>query len=159
MSDRLRKAGWDVLRIGADMTLHDAAMLRTGQWWKREVRAAFAYAESISLYGSLHGLKRSLGILFWGAAMPITALALAWPTRGISLAVALLLWSVQVFRVYRNMRPRADTAYDAFIYGVFCALGKFPMLQGYLQYWKRRVLGGHGKLIEYKGAAAVPSAT
>ena len=39
------KAGWTILRIDAEMTLHDMAMTRFGQWWKRTVRAGHAYAE------------------------------------------------------------------------------------------------------------------
>src|SRR5207248_7579001 len=42
---RLREAGWKVLRLDAEMTLHDAAMTRFGQWWKRAVRAGHAFAE------------------------------------------------------------------------------------------------------------------
>ena len=32
-------------RLDAEMTLHDAAMTRFGQWWKRIVRGGHAYAE------------------------------------------------------------------------------------------------------------------
>jgi GT2 family glycosyltransferase len=30
---RLRQRGWKILRVDAEMTLHDAAMTRFGQWW------------------------------------------------------------------------------------------------------------------------------
>jgi glycosyltransferase involved in cell wall biosynthesis len=30
---RLRERGWEIWRIDGDMTLHDAAMTRFGQWW------------------------------------------------------------------------------------------------------------------------------
>ena len=149
---RLRAKGWDILRIGADMTWHDANMLRVGQWWKREVRAAYAYAESLMMYGSAYSLKRSLGIFFWGAFLPIATLLLLWPTRGLSALVAFGLLCVLIFRAYRGMRSRTDSSYHAFEYAIFCALGKFPMLQGYLQYWTRRLRGHHPQLIEYKGA-------
>ena len=39
MCVRLRAAGWTVQRIDAEMTLHDAAMTRFSQWWKRSVRS------------------------------------------------------------------------------------------------------------------------
>ncbi|MGB0440619.1 MAG: glycosyltransferase family 2 protein, partial [Paracoccaceae bacterium] len=32
---RLRAAGWKVWRLEAEMTLHDAAISRVGQWWSR----------------------------------------------------------------------------------------------------------------------------
>ena len=158
LCSRLRAEGWDILRIAADMTWHDAAMLRVGQWWKRETRAGFAYAEAAALYGCLHGLKRSAGIIFWGAVLPVLTLVLLWPTRGLSLVGAVLLLCVLVFRAWRGMKSRADSNFDAVIYAIFCALGKFPMFQGHLQYWKRRLTGRRGQLIEYKGAAAAAAA-
>jgi len=36
---RLRAAGWKIERLDAEMTLHDAAMERVEQWWKRTVRS------------------------------------------------------------------------------------------------------------------------
>ena len=42
---RLRRAGGEVWRLDAEMTLHDAALLRFGQWWRRSVRAGHAFAE------------------------------------------------------------------------------------------------------------------
>ena len=32
---RIRREGWKVLRIDGDMTIHDMAMTRFAQWWKR----------------------------------------------------------------------------------------------------------------------------
>ncbi len=42
---RLRAKGWKVWRLDAEMTLHDAAMTRFSQWWRRSLRAGHAYAE------------------------------------------------------------------------------------------------------------------
>jgi len=33
------------MNLDADMTWHDAQMLHWQQWWKRHVRAGFAFAE------------------------------------------------------------------------------------------------------------------
>src|SRR5207249_2888192 len=48
---RLRAAGWKVVRLPSEMTLHDAAMTRFGQWWRRAVRAGHAYAEVAIRHG------------------------------------------------------------------------------------------------------------
>ena len=45
LSVRLRKAGWRIWRLSNEMTLHDAAMTRFSQWWKRSVRCGWAYAQ------------------------------------------------------------------------------------------------------------------
>ena len=38
---RLRRAGWSVHRLDEEMTLHDAAMTRFGQYAKRSVRSGW----------------------------------------------------------------------------------------------------------------------
>ncbi|MGC4031241.1 MAG: glycosyltransferase family A protein [Tepidisphaeraceae bacterium] len=48
---RLREKGWEVWRVDAEMTLHDAAMTQLGQWWKRNYRAGHAYAEGNARHG------------------------------------------------------------------------------------------------------------
>ncbi|ODN65414.1 glycosyltransferase family 2 protein [Methylophaga muralis] len=52
MCYRMRQLGWKIMRLDAEMTLHDAAMTRFGQWWKRNQRAGHAYAESYALHGN-----------------------------------------------------------------------------------------------------------
>lgn len=42
MCVRLRAAGWKIWRIDTEMTLHDAAMTRLGQFWSRARRAGHA---------------------------------------------------------------------------------------------------------------------
>ncbi|MGC5198866.1 glycosyltransferase family 2 protein, partial [Aphanothece microscopica RSMan92] len=49
---RLIRAGGEVWRIPAEMTLHDAAILRPGQWWRRTRRAGHAFAEGAHLHGA-----------------------------------------------------------------------------------------------------------
>ena len=40
---RLRELGWNIWRLDAEMTHHDAAITRFSQWWKRTVRSGYAY--------------------------------------------------------------------------------------------------------------------
>ncbi|MEL7238668.1 MAG: glycosyltransferase, partial [Planctomycetota bacterium] len=47
MCIRLRAKGWTLARLGAEMTLHDAAMTSWRQWWNRNKRAGHAYAETL----------------------------------------------------------------------------------------------------------------
>ena len=87
---RLRKAGWKVERLDAEMTVHDAAMTRFGQWWRRSVRAGHAYAEGAAIHGAppeRHWVRESRSNWFWGLGLPAAAAASAWPTGGLSLAL------------------------------------------------------------------------
>lgn len=50
---RLRQSGWRIHRLDQEMTLHDAAMTRFSQWWRRTLRSGHAYAEGAWIHGAL----------------------------------------------------------------------------------------------------------
>ena len=158
---RLRAAGWTVRRVDAEMTLHDAAMTRFGQWWRRMVRGGHAYAQGRAMHGAppeRHWVRENRRIAFWGIALPVLAIALAWPTRGASL---LLLggYGVLWWRTRGHARRRGLSPADARGYASHMVLGKFAEAQGMITFWKSRLLGRRTRLIEYKSAAAVSSPT
>jgi GT2 family glycosyltransferase len=153
---RLRALGWRVRRLDAEMALHDIAMTRFGQWWTRAVRAGFAYAQGFALHGrppERHGLAECRSILFWAVALPGLALALAWPTRGLSVAVAAAAYAASFLRIARRHRRRGLAPADARLYAAACIVGKLPNLLGMARYAWRKLAGTSGRLIEYKGAA------
>src|SRR5207253_7864376 len=49
---RLRQAGWSILKLNFEMAVHDIDIGSFGQWWRRMVRAGYAYAEGAALHGS-----------------------------------------------------------------------------------------------------------
>jgi glycosyltransferase involved in cell wall biosynthesis len=149
---RLRQRGYRVRRIDAEMTLHDANILRFMQWWRRSVRSGHAYAEGFSRYRRVPGkfwAKQTRSNLFWGAVLPTLALGLAWPLKGLSLA-ALLGYPLLGLRIMRSSRSRGMTAYEARRYAFFCVLEKIPSVYGQLRYWVRRARGRGSPIIEYK---------
>ncbi len=156
---RLRGAGWKVVRLDADMTLHDAAMTGFGQWWQRNVRAGHAFAEVSWLHrgGPLRlWARETRSNWFWGLLLPLLALAGAWWTWGLSLAL-LLGYPVLAWRVYRGRRRRGDRRRAAALYARFCVLGKFAQMVGQLRYHRHRLLARQSTLIEYKQAATPPA--
>ena len=150
---RLRQNGWKIERLDAEMTLHDAQMTRFDQWWKRSQRAGHAYAEGSWLHGNTperHWMKDSLSIWFWGLVVPVLALGTAWFTHGWSLWL-LIGYPVLTYRIYRRMQQQRNLpAKDAALYAISCAIGRFPQLQGQIQFHQRRLLGQRSSLIEYK---------
>lgn len=140
---RLRKSGWKIWRLDAEMTLHDAALTRFGQWWKRTRRAGHAYAEGVALHGQAperHYVAALRRTVTWGIALPlVTVLGLFFTPWALAL---LLLWPAQILRL--RLRGESWTA------ALFLTLGKIPEAQGALRYWWRSLLGGHATLIEYK---------
>jgi GT2 family glycosyltransferase len=156
---RLRTAGWKVVRLDAEMTRHDAAMSRFGQWWKRMTRAGHAFAEVSWLHraGPLRlWARETRSNWFWGLLVPLLAIIPAWWTYGLSLLL-LLGYPVLAWRVYRGRRRRGDDPKAARAYAFFCVLGKFAAVAGQLRYHRNRLLGKQSKLIEYNQAPAPPA--
>ncbi|PSN11979.1 glycosyl transferase [filamentous cyanobacterium CCT1] len=154
MCIRLRQKGWRIQRIDADMTLHDAAMTRFGQWWKRSIRGGWAVAEGKAMYGDsseAYMVKENKSGWLWGVIIPAVALGLAWPTRGLSLLL-LLGYLVLAWRIYKYRRGQGDLPGHARTYAFFCTLSKFPQALGQGRYWLNRWRNKPATLIEYKSA-------
>ncbi|WP_281869445.1 glycosyltransferase [Pseudomonas sp. BR1R-5] len=146
---RLRAAGWKVWRLAAEMTLHDAAMTRFGQWWRRSVRAGYAYAEGASLHGAppeRHWLRESRRAWVWGLGIPLlVALASIW--MGLWALVLLLAYPLQMLRLARR---GGRSARENAVQAVFLVLGKFPEMLGQMRFVLNRFMAGNPALIEYK---------
>ncbi len=157
MCIRLRQKGWKIQRIDADMTLHDAAMSRFGQWWKRSIRGGWAVAEGKAMYGEsteAYMVKENKSGWLWGAIIPAVALALAWPTQGLSLLL-LLGYLVLGWRIYKYRQGQGDLSENARTYAFFCTLSKFPQALGQGRYWLNRWRNKPATLIEYKSVPIV----
>ena len=150
---RLRQAGGKVLRLDAELTLHDAQMMSFGQWWKRSIRNGHAYAEGAWLHGKppeKHWVKESRRIWFWGFILPFLAIATVWLTGGISIILLLAAYILLAFRVYKYVKARGINSFNALLYGLFCVLDKFPQLIGQIKFHSSHFLGIKLTIVEYK---------
>jgi len=139
---RLRKEGWQIRRIDAEMTWHDADMHRFRQWWKRAERAGHAFAEGSARFSTPqmpHWAAETRRIWIWGLGIPLFALlgSLLHPAA----ALVLLAYPLQVLRLSRSMGLK-----PAF----FSTLGKLAEAVGALRFHARRLTRGKARLIEYK---------
>jgi len=139
---RLRRAGWGVWRLEAEMTLHDAALLRFGQWWRRTRRAGHAFAEGDARYGAgpeRHWRRETRRALVWGAGVPLAAgLAAVLHPAGL---LILLAWPLQVLRLLPRLGAEG---------AVFSVLGKIAEAQGAIGFYLGRLRGRRRGIIEYK---------
>jgi len=150
---RLREKGWKILRVDADMTLHDAAMTRFSQWWRRAMRSGHAYAEGYALHGQSperFNARDVRSILFWGAGLPIITLLVAVTLTPWGLLL-LLGYPVLFWRIWRYRRSRGASGKEARLYAAYCVLGKFAEFTGVWRYWTGRLRNRKPELIEYKG--------
>lgn len=155
---RFRLAGWKILRIDQEMTLHDADIHHFRQWWARTVRAGHAYAEGKALHGRTvlrHNIRPVYSMILFGAVVPILILgslvAAWWSPWALAGAVfGALGFGRIIFRSFRDRRKRGDKLGDALVYGILCSVAKFPQILGAARYYENRLRGQRSTLIEYK---------
>lgn len=161
LSMRMRKNGWLLRRIDADMGFHDANIIRFSQWWKRAKRTGHAYAELAFRHPDARDPnwpQTTYSIVFWGGAVP-AALLCACVLAALKdsrwwLLVALIagVWALNVVQIsLRKWRSRLLPLKIAAAAGMLAMIGKVPQLAGLIRYHRDRLLRRSAQLIEYKG--------
>ncbi len=146
---RLRRAGWKVYRLDADMTLHDAAMYHVHQWWKRSQRAGYAYAEGAWLHGretERYCIHNCMSAMVWAAGIPAAVLLCVYLV-GPALWFLLLVYPLQVLRLFFIERGAWSVRLAR---AMTLVLGKFAEATGLLCFLWHLFSGKQGRLIEYK---------
>lgn len=148
---RLRERGWRIACLPAEMTLHDAAIIRLGQWWRRAERAGHAYAELSHRHAgsALADYPRRLrGVLAWGVGVPVAAVfvgVILGPLAGLAV---LLLPILQIARLAWRERRRGMR--DAATLALFLTLAKPAQAIGAGRYLLALAGRRRSRLIEYK---------
>ena len=140
---RLRRNGWRIWRLEAEMAWHDAAMTRFGQWWRRARRAGHAFAEGVAMHGQAperHYVPQLVRALLWGLALPL-AILLGLLVTPWALTLA-LLWPLKVARLIARGRPPH--------HAVLLTLGNLAESLGALGYVWKNTTGKKASIIEYK---------
>jgi hypothetical protein len=131
------------------MTLHDAAMTRFGQWWRRIQRSGYAFAQGAHLHGTLperYRIWEARRARLWAIWLPLGCLlaGLAFGPWG---WVAWLIYPLQVLRqTIRNRGALADRA----LLALFQVLARFPEAWGEIKFMCDHFFGRQARLIEYK---------
>lgn len=146
---RIRQEGWKIWRLELEMTLHDADIRYFSQWWKRNVRAGYAYSLGAAMHGKdpeLHRIREVKRIRLWSLYIPITILAAS--LLNTYYLLGFLIYPVQVIRVKIK---NAHVYKHGWLYALFVTLGKFPEMQGQLKFMFNRLMNKKSSIIEYKG--------
>ena len=146
MTARMRAAGWQIWRIDAPMTEHDAKILALGQWWRRTQRGGFGYAQ---VWTATKGLPQRLyskqrrSAAFWAFLVPaviiIAAIALKEP---LLLLLLPIVYAVQLVRIAVHSKPEGRWTRAALI-----LLAKFPEAIGAARFV---LSSGNRQVPEYK---------
>lgn len=142
---RLRSRGWKVMRLDVSMTVHDAAMYRFSQWWRRAIRSGMGYAQAWNKTrsqreGRLYEreLARAIG---WAGVLPSIAIILAIA----STPWMLLMWPALVLLQYLRL-ARRDGAFSGFL----SIAGKYAEFIGILRYMLRSQKQSQQTPVTYK---------
>ena len=150
MCFRLRQHGWKIRRLDVEMTLHDAAMTKIPQWWKRHKRAGHAYAESYFLHGRTEEkfrLKEVRSNVFWTVLL-LTILCLSlWNSL---FFLAIIIYLIQIVRLTLRERLKSGSVYNSLIIALSNVFSKLPQTLGIMMFYRNVILGKKQRLIEYK---------
>ncbi len=153
---RLAQRNWQIRRIDAEMTLHDANILHFGQWWRRARRSGHAYAEHVwrNGKGSIPSWRRQIwSIMLWAFGLPLAAFLFlvghlaGYPTLLAALGTV-MIYPLQWVRL--AMRGGKSSS-NAFVSSGLIILGKFAEFGGAMRFFINHLHGYAPKIIEYKG--------
>jgi len=143
LSERVRQNGWRVRQLGIPMTLHDIAMYRIEQYWKRSYRTGYGYAAVTWLHGD-NGfwLREVMRIVVRGGAGPgfllvgLLSALIGWSPGGLALIAGMgLLFHPFILRQRSFRHSMRLTSGEAVIYALHCSLVVVPECCGVLRYW------------------------
>ena len=129
----MRARGWSILRIDAEMTLHDAAMVRIAQWWRRSIRSGYGYAQvwSVTRRTGLPLYGRELArAMLWGVAMPVVILvaSILYLPAGLALT---MLYPLQTIRIAVARGAGQKLSWS---YALLMTVAKFAEARGALRF-------------------------
>lgn len=146
---RLRAAGWRIWRLNIDMTIHDAAMTRFSQWWRRAVRGGYAFAQGAYLHGAppeRHFVWEARRAWFLGVWLPL-ACVMSGLIFGPWGWTAWLIYPLHM--VWKFLHIRGSLG-DRMRLALFWGIGCFPEGWGQIKFMHDRLFGRRSQLIEYK---------
>ncbi len=146
---RMRQKGWRIWHLDAEMTRHDAAIHRFGQWWKRMLRGGYGFAQGAAIHGALperHWVAESRRAWIWGFWIPVGVL-LAMSVFGWGALALVLIYPVQIVRLAYRRGYRSKLTWW---WAAAMVVSKFPELLGQMKYRLDRMRRVNSQLIEYK---------
>lgn len=145
---RLRQAGWRLLRVPSEMTRHDAHIQHFGEWWQRARRSGHGFAQVGQFHPHFFRRERAR-VLVYGVVLPLLFGLGLWLNFWIILGVA-AVYAFSFLRIYRDRRGGGLEPKVALQHAGLLFLSKFPNALGMMQFYLRRLAGRSIRIIEYK---------
>ncbi len=145
---RVRAQGWKMRRLPHEMTRHDAAMLRFGQWWQRAIRSGHGFAQVGHMHPPYFATEQKR-VLAYGVAVPALAL-IALLTCKWLLILPLGIYAVNYLRTAKGLTQNGMERSRAYRHSRLLTLSKIPNAIGMAIFHWRRLKGRRMQIIEYK---------
>lgn len=157
---RLRSRGYRIVHIDTPMTRHDLNMTRFSQYWRRAMRAGYAYAEVSNRFRGtqdpmwLQESKRNIGggsfwITYIAAGLLLLAFRSVWILPWFAVLVAL---SIRSAWKARSKAPGQKGL--LLLYGIHSQLQQIPILVGQLRFFFGGRVGNRRSQMEFKEEAS-----
>lgn len=157
MCQRIRAKGYEIWHIDHAMTLHDLAITRWSQYWRRAVRAGHAYAEVSNLLKNTEtplwerDAKRNLMLAIILISVAIFGLAGSlFFSSMLPFLLSLGFFTAISIRTAWKCRWKSTDIMSLILYGVHSHFQQIPIAFGQLSYYYLRWQGKRRGLIEYK---------
>jgi len=149
---RLRQKGWRIYRINHLMTMHDAAITKFSQWWRRAIRSGHAYAHVAFLHRrdeECYQFKDCLRIWVWGLLIPVLLVVAAF-LHTLFIPLIPVLYFIQFLRIYRGGKKSIKNVKIAMWNAWFLLIIKFPQVWGQIIFFSKQITNRKPEIIEYK---------
>lgn len=160
LCQRLIQEGWRLLRLDRDMALHDLAMMRFGQWWRRMVRSGYGSMDVAHRFGVAKFAQNNWRVQIWSAWLVLLVAGCAAvgtaPYSSIALLTVLLIftvWPAQWLRIALRTWRKGQPLLTSVAYAFFIMIAFLPQIVGQITYFSDRLRNRSFRLVEYKSAA------
>lgn len=143
---RLVQDGWKLHVLSELMGVHDSGMVSFRQWWTRNVKSGFGFADGQNT-GTWGRERRST--LLWGGFLPLIALIATIFLTGWAL-VLLFLLPLNAIRIWFSPVKREFANVDRWLYAFSCMVMKIPQFVGIVKYHWRSQSRQTASVIQYK---------
>jgi len=147
---RLIKNNWKIFRLDHLMALHDAAITRFSQWFKRNIRSGHAYTQGYFIHKmdkKGYCKKDSMRIIMWAFVFPFSVIMVSIIIHSFFLFL-FLFYLIQIGKITRYKNKTLKNLKHSIVYGFFITLGRYPQLVGQLLFVKRKIFKKQYKIIE-----------
>lgn len=131
LSNRIRKAGYTLYCLTADMGTHDSDMESFYQFWQRSIKTGYAYCYNKDIWGGKK--KQYNSSIYWGGIVPVILLIL-FIFFGWYGVLGGLVYPAQMIRIFYKYDRRDVSTKNKLIYASFCVIGKFSEFIGIIKY-------------------------